>query len=499
MANITRDGNSLRIQFISADGKRQSIRLGKVREKVADQVRGHVEQLAVAKRLGTPLDPQTAKWVSGQQGELADKLAAVGLIAPRAKMKLGEFIDGYVAKRGDLKGNTLDDFKQARGRLLEFIGADTHLSDVTAGQADDWRRALLAGQLGPNGRKYAASTVGKWVQRIKQVFKAAVRAKLIGENPFADLKRGKQTNKEREHFITREEIGAVFDACPDDEWRLIFALSRYGGLRIPSELVNLAWSDILWDRGRMLIHSAKTEHHQDGGERWCPIFPELLPFLEVAFDQAEPGTTWVISRYCRVEAIEARRQITAKQLNLGTAAERIIRRAGLTPWAKVFHNMRGTRQTELEDRFPTHVVCAWLGNSESIARKHYLRVTEDHFDLATGAKSDVTPSRNDGLGRGATGNASTRTDPHETTEALEVQGFAADDLLPGAPSCVPVRVQNYPQGGYNTSRFPVGKRTPTPRSVQNQAQSLLQAHGGDVAAAIAALQAAADSRSTTAK
>jgi hypothetical protein len=37
---------------------------------------------------------------------------------------------------------------------------------------------------------------------------------------------------------------------------------------------------------------------------------------------------------------------------------------------------------ELEETFPSHVVCAWLGNSEKVARAHYLRVTDEHFDQA---------------------------------------------------------------------------------------------------------------------
>jgi hypothetical protein len=45
--------------------------------------------------------------------------------------------------------------------------------------------------------------------------------------------------------------------------------------------------------------------------------------------------------------------------------------------------MRATRQTELEDKFPSHVVCAWLGNSKPIAMKHYLQVTDAHFQKAT--------------------------------------------------------------------------------------------------------------------
>ncbi len=32
------------------------------------------------------------------------------------------------------------------------------------------------------------------------------------------------------------------------------------------------------------------------GARWVPMFPELRPLLEAAFEQAEPGTEFVVSR-----------------------------------------------------------------------------------------------------------------------------------------------------------------------------------------------------------
>jgi hypothetical protein len=41
--------------------------------------------------------------------------------------------------------------------------------------------------------------------------------------------------------------------------------------------------------------------------------------------------------------------------------------------------MRSTRQTELVERFPSHVVAGWLGNSVETANKHYLQTTEGHF------------------------------------------------------------------------------------------------------------------------
>ena len=32
--------------------------------------------------------------------------------------------------------------------------------------------------------------------------------------------------------------------------------------------------------------------------------------------------------------------------------------------------------------YPVHVVTAWLGNTASVAAKHYLQTTEEHFDKA---------------------------------------------------------------------------------------------------------------------
>ena len=162
----------------------------------------------------------------------------------------------------------------------------------------------------------------------------------------------------------------VLAACPDAQWRLIFALSRYGGLRCPSEHLALRWSDVDWQNSRIVVHSSKTEHHERGESRVTPIFPELLPYLRDVFEQAEEGCEYVITRYRETN------------VNLRTQLLKIIKRAGLTPWPKLFQNLRATRQTELCERWPEHVVCAWIGNSKPVAREHYLRVTEKDFEEA---------------------------------------------------------------------------------------------------------------------
>ncbi len=45
--------------------------------------------------------------------------------------------------------------------------------------------------------------------------------------------------------------------------------------------------------------------------------------------------------------------------------------------------------------FPIQVVCEWIGNSQLVAQKHYLQVTDEHFKKAV-QKSGAAHSGNGG-------------------------------------------------------------------------------------------------------
>lgn len=233
-------------------------------------------------------------------------------------------------------------------------------------------------------------------------------------------------NEARKFFVTLEAAYKVLEACPDAEWRLIFALSRFGGLRCPSEHLALTWPDVDWERDRFRVVSSKQEHLDGGGVRWVPIFPELRPYLEEAFDQAAEGALYIINRY------------RDGNQNLRTQLHRIIRRAGLDSWPKLFQNLRATRETELAEVYPVHVVCAWIGNTERIAQKHYLQVTEDHFTLA--ADPNIAPnSAPKGKTAQNTAQHPARTEHAPKQKTPEIPGFSAN--------CPAIsEVADYPQG-----------------------------------------------------
>ena len=392
MASISTDANGNRkIQFVNGGGKRKSVYLGKTTKADCKEICSKIEAILAATLSRRSLAPEVAEWVGKVPDVLADKLAGVGLIAPRVKEKeqstgVDDFIHQYLAERVDLKASTVEQLHQVRKNLLKFIGDKMTLAEFTPGHADAFKASLAS--------TMADNSVRRNLGRSRQFFEAAVRKRLIDSNPFAHLRSlTVKGNAERFKFVTLAEINKVIDAAPDAQWRLIVALARYGGIRTPSETLALKWSDVDWERQRIRVPSPKTERYGKSF-REIPLFPELEPYLRDAFELAAEGTEHVVTRYR-----------DASQ-NLRTTMLKIIRRAGLEPWERVFHNLRASRQTELAQTFPAHVVCSWMGNSEAVAGEHYLHTTETDFQKATqnptqsgtemsetGGKSDIRPMR----------------------------------------------------------------------------------------------------------
>ncbi len=368
MASIARqaDGRA-RILFIEPDGKRRTIYLDAKLARDAESTRRHIENILSARATDDAPAVRTAQWLADlpeAQPKLHAKLVKVGLAQPHRQRALGGFIDTYIERRSDVKPTTRLVYHRVRGYLVDYFGADKPLREITPGDADAWRLWLIEKGLADN-------TIRRSCGIAKQYATAAVRQRLIPSNPFGDLVAAIKANPKRYYFVTREESQRVLDACPDAEWRLLFALARYGGLRVPSEALRLRWADIDWEGERFTVPSPKTEHHEGHESRVVPLFPELAGFLRDAFELAADGAEFCIMRY----------RDTA--MNLRTKLQRIIRQAGLEGWPKLWQNLRSTRETELCDIFPAHVASAWIGNSVPVAMKHYLQVTEDHFAEAS--------------------------------------------------------------------------------------------------------------------
>lgn len=373
MASLSNVKGRRVIQFDDPVGKRRTLSLGQIERRIAETIKSHVEHIVSATIAKAAMPRATAQWLSEIGDALHVRLAKVGLVQSReerATTELEAFLTAYIKGRTDLKQSTLDNLSQCRRYMVRHFGAKRDISTITRGEAGDWHRYVKG--------KVSQATVAMHVKKARQMFRDAVDRNLIVENPFAGIKAGSMKNDARQQHVPVQDIYAVIDKCPDSEWRLIFALSRFGGLRTPSETNALTWGNVDWERGRMKVVSPKTAHHEGKGERQVPLYPELLPYLREAFEQAEPGTKHVIQQH--------------RGENLRTTAEKIVARSGVKAWPKIFQNLRMSRQTDLMAKHPIHVVCAWMGNTEAVAVKHYLTVTEDDFKRAA-------PSAAEGAGK----------------------------------------------------------------------------------------------------
>ncbi len=361
--------------------KRQIIRLGRVNERIAQTAKVRIEALLAAKIAGHSVDPETAAWLARLGDVIHQRIARAGLTEPReattqqdsTPMRLADHIERYIQSRSKLKPHTIRNYKATKRLLIEHFGKDHPIRSINTGHAKDYREWLVG--------KYAPATVAREIKRARQFFEYAKDCGVIETNPFAKVKAGSQKNTRRKTFIGHDVVERVLEEFPDNDWRLAFVLARYGGLRIPSELERLRWSDIDWAGRRFIVRVPKKEHLDGHETRIVPIFPEIEPFLRQAFEEAPSGSVSVLPDRFHHEGY------------VYAGVLRAVERAKVPKWPKLLVNLRASRETELMQQHPAHLVHAWLGHSREVAEDHYLMVTEADFDRATRKVTPkVTPS-----------------------------------------------------------------------------------------------------------
>lgn len=207
--SLDRETGRRRILFIAQDGTRKAVRLGKVNQKQAETIRLHVEDLLACKLSGTSPKGATSEWVAGLPDAMRQRLGRSGLITPVARASVSSltaWVRGYIDGRAaDSKPNTRMNYEQDFKSVAAHFG-DKLLGEITSDDADAFRAFLKAKGLGE-------ATIRRRCKRVKQFFKAALKRKMIAENPFADMACSDYANSDRQRFVTRDEIQAVLDAC----------------------------------------------------------------------------------------------------------------------------------------------------------------------------------------------------------------------------------------------------------------------------------------------
>ncbi len=262
-----------------------------------------------------------------------------------------------------LKEGTIENYNSAFTRLYEYFG------DVTLDRLD--QRALVT-YIETLDRKVATSeisdqTVVGYLHRLNTFFRWGVERGALESNPLDGLSKRKWRGKDDVPYIGKNTIKTVFEVCDTMdaglEYKLLFALARFQGLRIPSEAAPLKWSDL--KGGRLHITSPKTEH-VGKSSRNMPIQPETLEIWNELRAQSPHDQVFVF----RALLPKLQKKTHAKAL------KDALERFGVPIWNDFFHALR---KNLLSDAAATGVdvttICRWTGNTPPVAAEHYLRET----------------------------------------------------------------------------------------------------------------------------
>lgn len=311
----------------------------------------------VRTRGGGPVT-QSAATMRRKCFELATELASTPASRDaRGGATLEQWGRRYLEIRGDrLAAGGLENTEQTLAKLESYLGPGRKLEKVTRANIEGWI-AWLRKQPSRFGGTLSETTVSKHTKRARAIFAAALEDGRLARNPVDGLVVPEPEVKDDWAVVPIVTLEAILTACPNHQWRCLFALCRLAGTRVGKrggEALGLAWEAVDWSAGTLVVVDQKR-----GKIRLVPIQPRLRAVLEAAYAANPAGPV------CP--------QLTHNALY--SQAHAILRAAGVPPYAKVFHDLRKNLESEwLNDpRYPLPAVCGWLGNSPDVAMKHYHR------------------------------------------------------------------------------------------------------------------------------
>ncbi|MCL2745390.1 MAG: tyrosine-type recombinase/integrase [Planctomycetaceae bacterium] len=378
---VNKDGKPAKPAWVLSAGSesgRLTKYLGVLPKQAATEIERHVNKILGCNAAGIAYPPETQVWLSElfvKNTALYEKLIDAGFIEGRDRRTLGGYLEKYIDEKSlEWEADTVKVIRSVSEQLISYFGTDTLLTKITIEKAKDFRTALRR-KIQNNGKPYAESTIGKIIKFSKQAFKEAVTLKYITENPFESFKVERMSNEERQEYVSVDRFNEIIDACNNPLDRLAFALGRWAGLR-PSEMRRLKWEHVKFKEQRIFVISNKTKK-KGKPYREIPIFPELLPFLQEVWENAEPNVEEIFPNM--------------SEGYFRKMAGRVAKIAGVPMWQKPMQNLRSTRSTEIAAEFPVHVEEAWLGHSVKIAKEHYIQKNEEalkpFFDRAISGTS----------------------------------------------------------------------------------------------------------------
>jgi integrase len=335
------------------------------------EVGKHIESKTDAEALADHWRSAIRAGTYRRRGETPTETPAVG----SEVLSLAKFVGRYEERRAR---PVSERDRQCLKQLVAYDGLGAKA--ITAITEDDLEAFFASVQ--SHGR--AASTMNKFVQALRALFRWAMKKGYLQRDPVAQsevIKRQKHARRARR--LREGEEAKLLAAAPPHLQRLIIAAVECGGRR--GELLALRWSDVNLDRRQITIRP-ETSKTKTG--RVLPISARLLAVLGMAridpsgrkytedrFVFGEVGQQLkTVKRAWQTAVVRAEGHTPAwtKSHALDARSQAVFRRADLQ-----FRDLRhecGSRL--LENGWPLHHVQAMLGHTSVSTTAIYLNYTQ---------------------------------------------------------------------------------------------------------------------------
>lgn len=177
-----------------------------------------------------------------------------------------ELADRYISTILPRKPKTARDQLKQMHWWKDQIGARL-LSDITPALVAEQRDNLLFEPM-KNGKTRSPSTVVRYLAVLSHAFSVAVREwGWLDDSPMRKVTKPKEP-RGRVRFLTDDERNRLIAACNSSDNKFLLPaviLALATGMR-KSEIMNLTWDDVDFDRGRITLHQTKN-----GERRGVPL------------------------------------------------------------------------------------------------------------------------------------------------------------------------------------------------------------------------------------
>jgi integrase len=381
MATLTKDRKGWRIRWYTREGERKSLRFGRCSERVANQLFAVTSRLIDATEWGLPPDPKVKAWLENLHPEFVSKLQKAGLLESVRQVTLGQAVTEFLERSQHYAAWTLSNIHQAFRYLITFFGEDRPLGSVTVADVEDYKRWLLyEAQTRRARRGLSEATAAKHLSWAGTLYRDFIKRKVVTHNPFDGVQKGSQVNRDRRVYVPAAIIETLIERAPSLEWKLLLAMARYMGVRVPSEPFSMTWDCVDWERLLIRVPSPKTAK-QGKPFRMVPIFPPVRRHLEALWEQAE-GKTYIFEELRKRDSMKNADQGKWKAINLRERLRRMLIKAGIAPWPKLWQNLRSSAEMDLLARFPPAAVYEWIGHTADVARGHYFQIRQADIEKA---------------------------------------------------------------------------------------------------------------------